>query len=146
MWLHLKQIHAQVMMLNYPEGFTCTTSDKLIGHNHITVMWDSTLTRQNEANIIYVLKFIGSGSHYAFLFAIWRKCKEWIVYLFFAFDATCHRHNVAIWRKCRCRRKRIVWMRLYAVADLRKQVLDAPSPFAHFSSFSCNFQENLAEY
>ena len=34
----------------------------------------------------------------------------------------------------------------YAVADLRKQVLDAPSPFAHFSSFSCSFQENLAEY
>ena len=37
------------------------------------------------------------SSHYAFLFAIWRKHKEWVLYPFFAFDTTSHRHNVAIW-------------------------------------------------
>ena len=52
-------------------------------------------------------------SHYAvffaFLFAIWRKCKEWP---FSAFDTTSYRRNVAIWRKRRRKRTPIVWMRL----------------------------------
>ena len=57
-------------------------------------------------------------SHYAFFCIICVKREEWILYPFFAFDATSHRCNVAIWckRRCRHRRKctRIVWMRLQA--------------------------------
>ena len=41
-------------------------------------------------------------SHYAFFCIICVKRKEWVLYPFFAFDATSHRRNVAIW----CKRKR----------------------------------------
>ena len=44
---------------------------------------------------------------------LWGCCfkrKEWVLYPFFAFDATSHRCNVAIWR--RRSRTRIVWMDL----------------------------------
>ena len=40
------------------------------------------------------------GLFFAFLFVICVKRKEWVLYPFFAFDATSHRRKVAIWRKC----------------------------------------------
>ena len=36
---------------------------------------------------------------FAFLFVICVKCKEWVLYPFFALDTTSHRRNVAIWCK-----------------------------------------------
>ena len=61
--------------------------------------------------MVYVLCLSSSSIHTMHFFCIiWDKRREWVPYPFFAFDATSHRRNVAIWRKrkrtgnrrCRC--------------------------------------------
>ena len=84
---------------------TNTCPDSSVGKK----AWDTRSDHYFRESSIVKVHF-----HYTFLFEIWRKCKEWVIYPFFAFDATSHRHNVAIWRKDRrrCNRTHIVWMDL----------------------------------
>ena len=60
----------------------------------------------NVERIIVADLCVKVHSHYVFFYIICVKRKKWVLYPFFAFDATSHRHNVAIWSKHKRTRNR----------------------------------------